>query len=114
MGTPKIKPAKVISPSHGNWADGAAKEAYSAPHLNELTQVGQARLFSIWNFPDEDENAVDDGLLVLKAAVLAQHAGQEVHEGTILLGELEAQGPDGLHYHNLELVCDICHEGANL
>ncbi len=60
-------------------------------HLNELTQVSKSRLLSIRNLSDEDENAVHNGLLVFKPAVLSQDAGQEVHEGTVLLGELQAQ-----------------------
>lgn len=86
----------------------------SAPHLNELAQVGQARLLGIWDFSNEDEDAVNNGFLVLEATILAQHAGKEVHEGTVLLGELEAQRPNGLHNNNLELVCNVCHESADL
>jgi len=57
------------------------------PHLNEL------------------QDGVHNGLLVLKPALFSQHVGQEVHEGAVLLGELEAQGADGLHHHDLEIIC---------
>lgn len=83
-------------------------------YLNEFTQMCKSRLLSIWDLPYKDENAVHNCLLVLKATVLSQHTGQEVHEGPVLLRKLEAQGPDGLHYHNLELISNVCHEGANL
>lgn len=46
----------------------------TSAHLDELTQVSKPRLLSIRNLSNEDENAVHDGLLVLKPAVLSQDA----------------------------------------
>ena len=83
-------------------------------HLNELAEVSKPRLLCLWDLPDEDEDRVNDGLLELEAAVLPQHVAEEVHEGAVLLGELQAQGADGLHHHDLELVGDVRHEGGHL
>jgi hypothetical protein len=45
---------------------------------------------------------------------LPEHAGEEVEEDAVLLGELGAEGADGLHHHNLELVRDLGDEAGNL
>ncbi len=36
----------------------------------------------------------DNGLFVLKAALLTQRIGQEVHEGAMLVGKFQTQRPD--------------------
>ena len=53
--------------------------------LDELAQVAQAGLLGLRDLLDQDQDAVDDGLLVLKAAVFPQHVAQEVHQRAVLL-----------------------------
>ena len=48
------------------------------------------------------------------AYLVSEHGGQEVHHDGVLAGELHAQGADGLHHHDLELVRDLRHERADL
>ena len=45
---------------------------------------------------------------------LPQHPGEEVHEDAVLPGKLQAEGLDGLHHHDLELVRDLRDEGGDL
>ncbi len=45
---------------------------------------------------------------------LPEHAGEEVQEDAVLLGELGAEGADGLHHHDLELVRDLRDEAGDL
>ena len=56
------------------------KEKCSVPCLDKFTEVAQARLLGIRDVLDEDENGVHNRLLVLKAAILPQHIGQEIHQ----------------------------------
>jgi len=54
-----------------------------AARLNELAEVAQSRLLGVWDILDQDEDGVDNGLFVLKATVLPQHIGQEVHQCSV-------------------------------
>ncbi len=45
---------------------------------------------------------------------MPEHAGEEVEEDAVLLGELGAEGADGLHHHDLELVRDLRDEAGDL
>jgi hypothetical protein len=45
---------------------------------------------------------------------LPQHAREEVKQDAVLLGELGAEGADGLHHHDLELVRDLRDEAGDL
>eukprot|EP00962_Isochrysis_galbana_P003653 scaffold1041_cov124-Isochrysis_galbana.AAC.14 len=82
--------------------------------LDELAQVRQAGLLGLGHARDDDEQGVHDGLLVLEAALLAQHVCEEGHEEAVLVRELEAHGPDGVHDDDLEVVGDLRHEGRDL
>ncbi len=84
------------------------------PYLNEFAEVSKAGLLGLRNLPDQDQHRVHDGLLELEAAIFSQYIAEEVHERTVLLRELQAQGADGLHNDNLELIRDVGHEGGHL
>lgn len=49
-----------------------------------------------------------------QTSFISEHAGQEVHEDSVLPRELEGQGLDGLNDDHLELVRDLAHEGGDL
>ena len=43
-----------------------------------------------------------------------EHSREKVEKDAVLLGELGAEGADGLHHHNLELVGDLGDEAGDL
>mmetsp|Transcript_4894 Transcript_4894/g.17633 ORF Transcript_4894/g.17633 Transcript_4894/m.17633 type:complete len:665 (+) Transcript_4894:501-2495(+) len=82
--------------------------------LDELAKVRERRLLGLGDRPDDPEDGIDDGLLVLKATLLPQHTGQEGHHRPELGGELDAELVHGVHDHNLELVSNLGHERGHL
>ena len=82
--------------------------------LYELAQVGQSVLLRLGVLLDHGDDGVGNAGLVVQAALVSQHARQEVEKDPVLLGELLAETADGLNHHDLELVRDLRDEGGNL
>ena len=69
--------------------------------LDELAEVREPVLLGLGVLLDERDDRLGDGGLVLEAALVAEHAGEEVHQDAVLAGELEAEALDRLHHHDL-------------
>jgi hypothetical protein len=83
-------------------------------YLNELAQVGKSGLLGLGKRGNDGEHRIDDGLLVLVSALIAEHVGERGHEGAMLLLVLEAQSLNGVHHDDLELVRDVVDKVGDL
>mmetsp|Transcript_16169 Transcript_16169/g.48564 ORF Transcript_16169/g.48564 Transcript_16169/m.48564 type:complete len:260 (-) Transcript_16169:963-1742(-) len=82
--------------------------------FDKLTECGERSVSALWDVVGQVENRVDDGFLVLKATLLAQHVREKVEHGTMLVWELLAEQSNRLHHHHLEFVRDLRHKMRDL
>lgn len=82
--------------------------------LDEFAKVGKCFFLAFRHEFDQIEHAFDHSPLEVIATLLAQNTGKERQHTRLLGWELQAESSDGLYYGDLELVCNLGHESADL
>ena len=82
--------------------------------LDELGQLIQRDVLRLRDVPDDGQDGVHDRLFVREPAILPQAHAQEAEHAPVLGRELDAQRPDRLDDHNLELIGQLADKVANL
>lgn len=82
--------------------------------LDELAKVGKCLLLGFGNKLDQIKNALHDAALEVVSALVAQDTRKEGKHASLLRRKLEAKCANSLDNGNLELVCDVGHESADL
>ena len=82
--------------------------------LDELRQLAQRDVLGLWHVLDDGQDGIHDRLFVRETTVLPQTHAQEVQHPPVLGGELDAQRPDRLDHHDLELVRQLADEVPDL
>eukprot|EP00955_Chlamydomonas_euryale_P001634 18357-Chlamydomonas_euryale.AAC.1 len=72
--------SRMMRPLLAQYVQYLRAEVAELAVLDELTQVAQAGLLGIGDLLAQHQDALHDGALVLKAALVTQHVAQERHE----------------------------------